>query len=194
VELTIPGAVAGAAGEFGGRTALAGPGGQRLSYRGLSARVTTVAAALIEAGLAPGDRVAVWGPNDRYWVLAALGTLTAAGVLVPVSTRFTGPEALDVIGRSGASALFVAGDFLGVDRLGTLLRAAAAGASGVDGDGGLLDRLRLVVRVLGEWDAFERRAETVTTAEVRRRAGEVRPGDVSDIMFTSGTTGGARAR
>ena len=129
MELTIPGAVAGAAGEFGDRTALAEPGGQRLSYRGLSERVTTVAAALIEAGLAPGDRVAVWGPNDRYWVLAALGTLAAGGVLVPVSTRFTGPEALDVIGRSGASALFVAGDFLGVDRLGTLLRAAAAGAS-----------------------------------------------------------------
>ena len=195
MELTIPGAVAGAAGEFGGRTALAEPGGQRLSYRGLSERVTAVAAALIEAGLAPGDRVAVWGPNDRYWVLAALGTLAAGGVLVPVSTRFTGPEALDVIGRSGASALFVAGDFLGVDRLGTLLRAAAAGASGdsgasgADGDGGLLGRLRLVVRVPGEWDAFERRAETVTTAEVRRRAGEVRPGDVSDIMFTSGTTG-----
>ena len=51
-------------------------------------------------------------------MLAALGALTAGGVLVPVSTRFTGPEALDVIGRSGARALFVAGGFLGVDRLG----------------------------------------------------------------------------
>jgi HIP---CoA ligase len=205
VELTIPGAVAGAAIRFGDGPALTEPDGPRLSYRELDERATTVAAALIGGGLAPGDRVAVWGPNDHYWVLAALGTLAAGGVLVPVSTRFTGPEALDAIGRSGARALFVAGDFLGVDRLGTL-RAAAADAAAAD-DGGALDRLGLVVRIPGDWPAFERRADSITTAEARqraglaearrraglakarRRAGAVRPGDVSDIMFTSGTTG-----
>jgi acyl-CoA synthetase (AMP-forming)/AMP-acid ligase II len=186
VELTIPAVVAWAAREFGDAEALAdpAPGGSRLSYRSLWERVQGVASALIEAGVGAGDRVAVWGPNDCYWVVAALGALTAGGVLVPVSTRFTGPEALDVIGRSGARALFVAGDFLGVDRLGALLRAAAEGL----GDGAA-DRLDLVVRVPGDWAAFERRADSVTTAEVRRRADGVRPGDVSDIMFTSGTTG-----
>jgi HIP---CoA ligase len=186
VELTIPAAVARAAREFGDAEAVADPrpGGARLGYRSLWDQVQGVAAALIEAGTAPGDRVAVWGPNDVHWVLAALGTLTAGGVLVPVSTRFTGPEALDLIGRSGARALFVAGDFLGVDRLGTLLRAAAE-----DPGADVLDRLGLVVRVPGDWAAFGRRADSVTTAEVRRRAGAVRPGDVADIMFTSGTTG-----
>jgi HIP---CoA ligase len=189
VELTIPGAVAAAAREFGDATALAEPDGPRLSYRDLDERVKSVAAALIESGVAPGDRIAVWGPNDHYWVLAALGALAAGGVLVPISTRFTGPEALDVIGRSGARALFVAGDFLGADRFGALLRAAAAGASGAEADSGPLDRLGLVVRVPGDWAAFERRADAVRPAEVRRRAEAVRPGDVSDIMFTSGTTG-----
>jgi HIP---CoA ligase len=184
VELTIPAVVAWAAGEFGDAEALAdpGPGGERLSYRSLWDAVQGVAAGLIESGVRPGDRVAVWGPNDRYWVLAALGALTAGGVLVPVSTRFTGPEALDVIGRSGARVLFVAGDFLGVDRLGALLRAEPA-------EQGVLDRLGLVVRVPGDWAAFCLRADSVTAAEVRRRADGVRPGDLSDIMFTSGTTG-----
>ena len=176
---------------------LAGPDGSRLSYRELGERVTAVAAALIAEGVAPGDRVAIWAPNTRHWVLAALGALSAGGVLVPVSTRFTGPEALDVISRSGARALFVAGDFLGVDRLGAL-RAAAREASGAGGPGGtdaggtggaVLDDLRLVVRVPGDWAAFERRASAVSPAVVRERAEAVRPGDVSDIMFTSGTTG-----
>jgi HIP---CoA ligase len=189
VELTIPAAVARAATEFGDATALAEPDGVRLSYRALGQQVTAVAAALIDGGLAPGDRVAVWGPNDHYWVLAALGALAAGGALVPVSTRFTGPEALDVIGRSGARALFVAGDFLGVDRLGALLRAAAAEDSGDDAEGGPLDRLGLVVRIPDDWAAFEGGGDAVTTAEVRRRAEAVRPGAVSDIMFTSGTTG-----
>jgi HIP---CoA ligase len=180
VELTIPVAVARAAREFGHAEALAEPGGPRLSYRDLDERAAAVTGALIDAGVGPGDRVALWAPNGWEWVLIALGTLGAGAALVPVSTRFTGPEALDVIGRSRARTLFVAGAFLGVDRLGALLAAAA------DDDGGTLDRLGLVVRLPEEWDAF---LQAGSLAEARRRAGAVRPGDVSDIMFTSGTTG-----
>jgi HIP---CoA ligase len=183
VEGTIPAVVARAAREFGDAEAVAdpGPGGARLSYRELGSRVRAVAAALIDAGVGPGDRVALWAPNTCEWVLAALGTLSAGGVLVPVSTRFTGPEALDVIERSGARVLFVAEDFLGVDRLGAL-RAAAAASGG-------LERLSLVVRTPGEWEAFERRGAGVPGASAAERAGAVQPSDVSDIMFTSGTTG-----
>ncbi|MGB6576520.1 MAG: AMP-binding protein, partial [Streptosporangiaceae bacterium] len=146
MELTIPGAVASAAREFGDApaladtaladTALAEPGGLRLSFRELDERVTAVAAALIAEGVAPGDRVAIWAPNTYHWVLAALGALSAGATLVPVSTRFTGPEALDVISRSGACALFVAGDFLGVDRLAALRAAAAEAAEAPRADGG----------------------------------------------------------
>jgi HIP---CoA ligase len=46
-----------------------------------------------------------------------------------------------------------------------------------------------VVRVPGDWAKFERRAAAVSPTVVRERAEAVRPGDVSDIMFTSGTTG-----
>jgi HIP---CoA ligase len=180
-ELTIPAAVTRAAREFGDAEALAVPGGLRLSYAELEERVAAVAGALMDSGIEAGDRVAVWAPNGAEWLLAALGALSAGGVLVPVSTRFTGSEALDVISRSGARALFVAGDFLGVDRLGVLMEAAGAPDAGGD-----LERLALVVRVPEEWDRFLQ-AGSLTLA--RRRAGAVRPGDVSDVMFTSGTTG-----
>lgn len=185
MELTIPAVVAWAAREFGDAEALADPaGGSRISYRELGSRVGAVAGALISGGLAPGDRVAVWAPNTCEWVLAALGALSAGGVLVPVSTRFTGPEALDVIGRSGARVLFVASDFLGADRLGALRAAALA-----DPSGGGLDSLALVVRLPGDWEAFERSGASVPSAVAAERAAAVRAGDVSDIMFTSGTTG-----
>jgi HIP---CoA ligase len=184
-ELTIPAVVAWAAGEFGEAEALAdpGPGGARLSYREVGTRVAAVAGALIDGGLRPGDRVAVWAPNTCEWVLAALGALSAGGVLVPVSTRFTGPEALDVIGRSAARVLFVASDFLGADRLGALRAAAAA-------SGGGLDSLARVVRMPDEWAEFERGGSAVPLERAgAERAAAVRPGDVGDIMFTSGTTG-----
>jgi acyl-CoA synthetase (AMP-forming)/AMP-acid ligase II len=62
-------------------------------------------------------------------VLGAFGALSAGATLVPVSTRFTGPEALDVIRRSGASALIVADRFLGIDRLAALCEAAEGQAA-----------------------------------------------------------------
>src|SRR6516164_9929024 len=163
VELTIPAALGAAAGEFGDGPALAEPGGPRISYHQLLHQTTTVTRALIAEGVRPGDRVAIWSPNTHHWVLGAFGGLSAGATLVPVSTRFTGPEALDVISRSGASVLIVADRFLGVDRFAALrhaaktavAEAARAGAATEDCaaerscvDGPLPGKLRLVVRVL----------------------------------------------
>jgi acyl-CoA synthetase (AMP-forming)/AMP-acid ligase II len=210
VELTIPAAVARAAREFGDADALAEPGGPRLSYRQLHERVVTVARAFIAEGVTPGDRVAIWSPNTHHWVLGALGALYAGATLVPVSTRFTGHEALDVISRSGARALLVAGPFLGSDRL-AALRAAASEAGAAEQDTGTerapgpdspLSRLSLAVQIpvpgsgpaapadgaLG-WEEFADRAAAVPAAAAQERAAAVGPGDVSDILFTSGTTG-----
>jgi HIP---CoA ligase len=196
MDLTIPAAVDGAAREFGDATAVAEPGGPRLSYSELRDRVAAAAGTLIGAGIAPGDRVALWSPNTYHWVVGALGALYAGAALVPVNTRFTGPEALDVVSRSGARALVVATNFLGTDRLAALRAAAEAGP-------GSLDHLRLIVRVpagpsspgpdaaargaatVVEWAEFEA-GEPGRAAE---RAAAVTPGQVSDIMFTSGTTG-----
>ena len=194
---TIPAAVARAAREFGDAPALAEPGGPRFSYRELHQRVTTVARALIAEGVAPGDRVAIWSPNTHHWVLGALGALHAGATLVPVSTRFTGHEALDVISRSGARALIVAGPFLGTDRL-TALRAADDAQRMTAGPG--LGRLGLIVQIPIEagpasaagtlgWGELLERAATVPASVATERADAVSPGDVSDILFTSGTTG-----
>src|SRR5499427_5764871 len=199
---TIPAAVAHAAWEFAGQPALAEPGGPCLSYGELHERVVTVARALIAEGVAPGDRVAIWSPNTHHWVLGALGALHAGAALVPVSTRFTGHEALDVIGRSGARALMVAGPFLGTDRLAAL---RAADDAKRDAAGPRLGQLRPIVQVpieagpasaAGEgalgWGELLERAETVPASVAAERAAAVSPGDVSDILFTSGTTGRSR--
>jgi HIP---CoA ligase len=186
IPTTIPAAVASAAREFGDAEALTEPGGARLSYRELHDRAREVARALIADGIAPGDRVAIWGPNTAAWVLAALGSLTAGATLVPVSTRFTGAEALDVISRSGARALFVDNDFLGVDRL-AALRAAA---SEEPDPGGSVATLALVVPVTGaDWKSFVERKLATLRPYAAARAAAVSAEDVSDILFTSGTTG-----
>jgi len=221
VELSIPAAIGAAAAKFGDCPALAEPGGPRISYHQLLRQTSTVARALMAEGVAHGDRVAIWSPNTHHWVLAAFGALSAGATLVPVSTRFTGPEALDVITRSGASVLIVADRFLGADRFAALRTAANAAVAeaahagaGAENDpaerlpvaGSLPGQLRLVVRVpmsaatepapsagsqdgvIG-WAELLDLAEAVPASAAEQRAAAVRPGDVSDIFFTSGTTG-----
>ena len=208
MELTIPAALASAARQFGDAPALAEPGGPRLSYRELNDRVTTISRALIAEGVAPGDRVAIWSPNTHHWVLAALGALGTGATLVPVSTRFTGPEALDVISRSRARALIVAGRFLGTDRLAALRTAhSIANMAAADHAAPGL-ALTLVVKIPVEpepaapesggwpgpgrvidWAELERAASRVPAEVAAACAAAVRPEQVSDIMFTSGTTG-----
>jgi HIP---CoA ligase len=193
VETTIPAAVRAAAGKFGDAAAVAEPGGSVLSYRDLDDGDRDTARALIASGIEPCDRVALWSPNTYHWVLAGLGTLSAGATLVPVNTRFTGPEALDVISRSNARALLVAGPFLGTDRHAML--AEAARRAGVLLPGLVVQipvepdqRPAISAPALG-WEEFIGRGSLIPMAVADDRAAAVDPDDVSDILFTSGTTG-----
>jgi acyl-CoA synthetase (AMP-forming)/AMP-acid ligase II len=122
---TIPAAVAHAAQAFPDREAIA-DGAARLSFRDLQEQVRLLARVYIAKGVQPGDRVAVWAPNTHHWVVAALGVHYAGAVLVPINTRYTGHEALDILQRTAARVLVVAGPFLGTDRLAQLRAAACA--------------------------------------------------------------------
>jgi acyl-CoA synthetase (AMP-forming)/AMP-acid ligase II len=152
-----------AAAERFGDSAAVIDGEVRLTYRDLRRRVRQLAAAFVAGGIRPGDRVAICAPNTWHWVVAALGASYAGGVLVPLNTRFTAPETRDVIERSEAAALVVATDFLGRNRLAEL--QAVGSVPGF-------------VLATGDWSF----ADEVDAAPVR-------PDDVSDILFTSGTTG-----
>ena len=150
------------------------------TFAELHEEVRHTAAAIIGAGVAPGDRVAVWSPNTWHWVVSCLAIHYAGAVLVPLNTRYTAEEAADILGRTRAPLLIAMGRFLGADRVADLDRAA-------------LPDLRHIVRVPieardGTWDEFLAGPQ-VPLSEVDARAHAVRPDDVSDILFTSGTTG-----
>ncbi|MGX9788369.1 3-((3aS,4S,7aS)-7a-methyl-1,5-dioxo-octahydro-1H-inden-4-yl)propanoate--CoA ligase FadD3 [Mycobacterium sp. MMS18-G62] len=152
---------------------------RRFTYAELRAEVRQAAAALIDLGVGPGDRVAIWSPNTWHWVVACLATTYAGGVLVPLNTRYTASEASDILARTGAPVLVAAGEFLGADKAADL-------------DRGELPKLQHIVRVPidkedGSWDDFMARGGDLDAADARAAA--VRPDDVSDILFTSGTTG-----
>jgi acyl-CoA synthetase (AMP-forming)/AMP-acid ligase II len=152
---------------------------RKLTWAQLRTEVRQAAAAMIDLGVQAGDRVAIWSPNTWHWVVACLATHYAGGVMVPLNTRYTASEATDILHRTAAPLLFAAGEFLGADK-----------ASSIDRDA--LPDLRHVIRVPiekddGTWDEFVARGTDLDVVDARAAA--VTPEDVSDILFTSGTTG-----
>ena len=152
---------------------------RRLTFAELRTEVRRAAAAMIDLGVGAGDRVAIWSPNTWHWVVACLATHYAGGVVVPLNTRYTASEATDILARTGAPLLVAMGEFLGADKAAELDRDA-------------LPALRHIVRVPidkddGTWDDFVARGTNLDAVDARAAA--VKPDDVSDILFTSGTTG-----
>jgi len=89
--------------------ALVQVGGERISYARLWDRAARVSGGLREAGIKPGDRVAIKLPNSIDWVVAFFGGLMAGAIVVPVNTRLTDPEAAYIIGDSASSYVFEPG-------------------------------------------------------------------------------------
>ncbi|MBU3687142.1 MAG: fatty acid--CoA ligase family protein [Mycobacterium sp.] len=178
-QLTTPAVLDRMACDFADHLALVTPE-RSLTFGELRAEVRQAAAAIAGLGVHPGDRVAIWSPNTWHWVVACLATHYAGAVLVPVNTRYTAEEATDILARTRTPLLIAMGRFLGADPVADL-------------DRGALPALRRIVRVPveqadGDWDDFLAGPQ-VAPSEVDGRAAAVRPDDVSDILFTSGTTG-----
>lgn len=160
-----------------------------LTWRDLHDEVRAFAAALISRGFTHGDRVAIWSSNSYHWPIAALGVQYAGGVLVPLNSRYTVTEALDIIERSDTRTIVVSGSFLGSDHLADLV-AANTGRTLIRVP--LTDSQLLPDGVL-DWAEFVASGDDPEgKAAADTQAAGVAPDDLSDILFTSGTTGRAK--
>jgi HIP---CoA ligase len=198
---TISSLVEDAAARFGEAEALVdfhGPAGTttRLTFDQLAESVAAATRAVMANGIEPGDRVAIWAPNCAEWVIAALGAVGAGAVLVPLNTRFKGAEAAYILGASGARMLFTVEGFLGTDYPAMLAEAVTAGDS--------VPALERVVVLRGDaraategplgaiqvgWTPFLAEGRSVSEDVAAGRTASVTAEDVSDLVFTSGTTG-----
>lgn len=184
---TLADLTAAAAHAFPGRTALTDHE-VSWTFDALHTEVERSTRAALAYGLRAGDRVALWAPNSRHWITAALGAVAAGAVLVPLNTRYKPAEAAAVLRRSRARFLFTVGEFLGTDY------AKALTASGAH-----LPDLELTVTLPTDEDPegdpahryadYLAAAEHVTGRSRAQRAAALTPDDLSDTLYTSGTTG-----
>ena len=172
---TIPHAAERAARLWPDAPALIEPGESR-TFAQLWDECRTAAAAFLAAGIGEGERVAIWAPNSSEWIVAAVGAMTAGATLVPLNTRLKGIEAGDILRRTRAQLLFTVDDFLGINYP-VLLQGEA------------LPELDEVITFSATWGQFLEKGRAVPPAQVDAALARLTPDHVSDIIFTSGTTG-----
>jgi fatty-acyl-CoA synthase len=66
----------------------------RLTYNELKAKVDAFAAGLLALGLAPGDRIGIWSPNNSEWAITQFAT-AKAGLILVTSIPLTGCRSLN---------------------------------------------------------------------------------------------------
>ena len=181
---TVPKMVRTNAARFGSQDAVV-EGERRLSFNDVEQEMLAVTRSLLARGVEPGDRVAVWAPNSAAWISAALGALAARAWLVPLNTRLKGDEASYILRKTDARVLFVADGFLGTGYTDSL-RAVAPDLRA------LSDTVEMPLPGEsdgGGWEAFLQRGEDIGSERVDASIAAGSPDDISDVIFTSGTTG-----
>lgn len=176
---TIPHAVLASAARWADRVALRGEDGGEILYGALPGLIERAAAGLVAHGMREGDRVAIWAPNSPGWVIAALGIHAAGCVLVPLNTRLKGAEAGYILAKSGARLLLTVPEFAG-NRYPDLI---------VGEDLPALQAVLMLDTARGQIDGPTGEPGLDHAGEARRRLAALGPDDLSDVLFTSGTTG-----
>lgn len=172
---TIPHAAAAAARRWGDAPAII-ERGETWSFAGLWEQSRAAASAMLARGVGVGDRIAIWAPNSREWVVAAIAAMTCGAAVVTLNTRLKGHEAGDILRRARACMLFTVEDFLGIDYAALLADEA-------------LPDLRETVMLDTGLAAFVAAGAGAGDAAVDTALASIDADTVSDILFTSGTTG-----
>ncbi|HKW52487.1 MAG TPA: AMP-binding protein [Stellaceae bacterium] len=170
----------------------------RWTYGELKERVDAFAAGLLALGLAPGDRVGIWSPNNAEWVVTQLATAKAGIILVNINPAYRLSELDYALNKVGCKALVTADHFKTSDYVG-MLRELAPEIEG-SAPGALRSRrlpaLKTLIRIgppgargFFAFDDVPRLARDGDRARLAEIAPLMQFDDPINIQFTSGTTG-----
>jgi len=146
------------------------------------ARTAMIAAAsaqaLVDAGIQPGDRVALMCSNRPEFLQVYLGCAWLGAIAVPINTALRGFQLSHIFRNSRPALLVVEAQFV-------------TAIESVESDVELPPRTWIVGASAAATDARQAAVPLPALGE-RAPAGAVRPGDTAAILYTSGTTGPAK--
>lgn len=171
----------------------------RQSWGEFAKEVDILAQGLMGLGVEKGDKVALWATNDPHWISLMFATAKIGAVLVPVNTSYRNEELKFLIEKSDTAVLIVGKGFRDHDFFETLYSIAPEVLSANPKDEIKSANLPALKRVVS-LDSSSRKgaikltevmdmASLVSSEDYEKRKAEIKPDDVVNMQFTSGTTG-----
>ena len=168
------------------------------TYAEFREEVDRFARALVSLGVKAGSKVAVWATNLPAWYITFWATTRIGAVLVTVNTAYKIHEAEYLLRQSDTHTLVMIDSCLDSNYqeiINTLCPEIKDTVPGEPLRAKRLPFLRNVITVGFKqpgsltFDEAMERYKLVSAEQVARMAAAVRPGDVCNMQYTSGTTG-----
>ena len=168
------------------------------TYEQFRRDVDECAAALISLGVKAGDHVAVWATNVPEWFITFWATTKIGAVLVTVNTAYKIHEIEYLLKQSDTHTLIMI-EYCKDINYKEIIQELCPELENLEPGKPLYSKnlpfLRNVVTAgfsmpgCLTWNEMLSRSSLVPREEVRRRASLVKPDDVCNMQYTSGTTG-----
>jgi fatty-acyl-CoA synthase len=190
IEQTLPGFFAAMVAKQPDRPALVSRHqSRRYSYAELQRESRKLASALLELGLAKGDRIGIWSHNNAEWVLMQVATAQVGLILVNINPAYRTSEVEYALNKVGCKALVTMPRFKTSDYLGMLRELGAAKLPhlkhtvwiDVPGEGKDEPGAMRFSDLLARGDPLDPRIDAI--------ASTLTASEPINIQFTSGTTG-----
>lgn len=146
-------------------------------------RVAGLSKSLLDLGVQPGDRVALFAPNCPEWHTADFAIQGAGAIVVPIYFNESLDRAAYILNDSGARIVFTAGEAQA--RKMDDLRARPSSVEHVI-SAAPPDDIRQPVH---RYDSLIASAGDTEIIDYRSRAAKIKPDQLATIIYTSGTTG-----
>ncbi len=170
----------------------------RQTWKEFSQSVDDLAKGLMALGLQPGEKVAIWATNVPHWVTLMFATARIGTILLTVNTSYRDSELRYLLKQSECENLFIIDGYRDHDYLATVnsllpeLRTQPRGKLHSE-DIPHLKRVMFlgVEKHRGMYSLSEiiSMQAMVTDEEYAARKAMVKPSDVVNMQYTSGTTG-----
>lgn len=149
--------------------------GTAITFREWDEQSNRAARWLIASGVAKGDRVAIYLPNEHClrWIVAYAAVHKAGAVMVPANTRLSVPELVAILGHAEVGAMFTCAG---------LMDSARSVAAAVPS-------LRTILCADGPTEGAAGWDDEIATHDPAEIQVPLDADDMADIMYTSGTTG-----
>lgn len=173
--------------------------GERLSYHQLAQRVQALARGLIELGINPGEHVCLWMSDRIEWMIARWAVPYAGAVLVPLNTRFRDTDTGYILKQSDSVMLIIEDGFEHISYFDILERLVPDWRQ-QDVNGWNVEDMPRLRRVVGlgeqlpdsmmSFDAVEALGSALLEQDDKldTRRATIRPEDIAQLLYTSGTT------